>query len=98
MSEVAEFANGAAELKKAQSLRGRTGNLRAAGGGVVGVSYGLSAYGSPIGAVTGIQQPTSAPAVPLGEQWGGGMTGGDSGGGAVGAVGGDGGGGGMGSA
>lgn len=76
-SETAEFANGATELAKAKSLRSRAASLR---GGVGGMYYGLSAYGSPIGNVTGISQG-AAPAAeaPLGEQWGGGGTG-DSGG------------------
>lgn len=58
-SEAAEFAGGASALEKAKRLRRRGASLRGSGGyGVPGVWFGLGAYGSPIGAVTGVQQPT----------------------------------------
>lgn len=79
-SESTEFANGSGELDRARRLRARAGSLR---GAVGGVYYGLSAYGSPIGNVTGINQG-AAPAAeaPLGEQFAGGDAagGGDGGG------------------
>lgn len=80
-SETAEFATGASALAKARQLRARAGSLRA-GRGVGGVTYGLAAYGYPLGAITGVQGPTTAPVEqPLGEQFTGGeSTGGDGGG------------------
>jgi len=92
-SESMEFANGARALDAAKKLRGRVGQLRAGFGGL-GVSYGLGAYGSPIGAVTGVQSPTEP-----GSTTGGGATTGDAmstdqfGGGGDAVAGGDGGGG-----
>lgn len=59
-SETASFVMGAnadVHLNQAKKLRGRAPQLRAGFGAVGGVGYGLSAYGSPIGTVTGVQQP-----------------------------------------
>lgn len=60
-SETLEFANGANELEAAQELRKHPGQLRGGGGYVTpAISYGLGAYGSPIGAVSGVQSPSAA--------------------------------------
>lgn len=60
-SSTDEFAHGALELSE---HRKHMLSLRAgAGMPVGGPSYGLSAYGSPIGSVTGVQQP-GAPTQP----------------------------------
>lgn len=73
-SESVEFANGAAELEQARQLRARAGGLRGARGVGTGVTYGLAAYGHPLGAITGVQQPFQSTEMPLGEQFGGGGT------------------------
>lgn len=44
--------------------------------GVYGVSYGMSGYGYPLGAITGVQTPTDPPL--SGEQFGSGATDGGS--------------------
>lgn len=80
---VAEFAQGMQELDRALELRKRRATLRGTrvlGG--VGIYYGLAAYGSPIGAVTGVQTPTPVEPVeqPLGPQFGEGAMSMDGGG------------------
>lgn len=56
-NESDEFAHGASELSRMR--REKQLHLRAGGMGpnVAGVGYGISSYGSPIGSVTGVQQP-----------------------------------------
>lgn len=81
MAENAEFEHGMQELERAKRMRASGGMLR--GGVVGGAGYGLAAYGSPIGAVTGVQQPTppQPPEQPLGEQFSGDMMSAPDGGG-----------------
>lgn len=75
-----EFAHGASELSRMR--RDKQLHLRAngMGSGIAGVGYGISSYGSPMGAVTGVQQPgmgvdTSATAPPVNpDQFGGSTT------------------------
>lgn len=57
MGSTGEFVHGAQELEAAKAMRRRPGRpLR----GATGITYGLAAYGSPIGAVTGVQVPAPA--------------------------------------
>lgn len=81
--EAVEFISGADDVDPAIQRRRKQLTLRERGiGAFGGVHYGLSAFGYPLGAITGVGQGGAPPATDaLGEQFGGdaGM-GGDSGG------------------
>lgn len=76
-----DFVQGAEDVDPAARRRRSLMSMRGVGAGV-GVYYGVSAFGYPLGAITGVTQGGAPPATEaLGEQFGGGESGGDAGGG-----------------
>lgn len=84
--ETQSFVMGAEEMP---ARRRKQLSLRGSGG--LGLMYGISAFGYPLGAIPGVQTPDTSP--PLqGDQFGGAVGGGEGSGDAGGSGGGDGGG------